>query len=293
MIRFLVVHRNLKNTSIILLGLSFAFLVEFIIKQTALAPLPGLTSQEMYGRVFDINIVYLLWALVYETIWGIYIPLKIFDLVYPTKKEDDLIGVLGFIVAGIGFILGAYASWFTWTQIAYPVYYNTTPYLPSNTSLAQGVIIAGILVYLALINKKTDEKPKIDEPLPAIPLIGLTFFFISLAWFGLLLFAYDFFPTIPMYQPIIFGVIMLVVATIALFYWPSSSYWKNSTTVIVILCALLASMLAGVITSGVYLPVDVLGKSIFDLVAVIALVILFKVVDTETVVSTKKKRIPI
>lgn len=294
MIRFLIVRRKLRNTSIILLGLSLAFLVEFLIKQTALSPLPGLTTQNPYGRVFNINIIYLIWALVYESVWGIYIPIKLFDLVYPSKKEDDLLGVLGFIMAGIGFLLGAYGSWFTWTQIAYPSYFNSAPFQPSYTSLGQGIIIAIILAYLALKNIKSDEKPKTTEPLPPVSLIGLTFFVISLSWFGLLLFAYNLFPTIPIVQPILFSIIMLVVASVGLFYWTRSEYWTDHTTLIVIFCTLLASMSAGIITNGISLPIDVLGKFIFDFIAIIGLVILYYMIEPDKVVSTgKKKRIPI
>ena len=290
LIRFIVVSRKLRDTSIVLLGLSLALAIEFAIKQTSLAPIITSSDPNGYGRVYGINLIYMIWAVVYESIWGFYIPIKMFDFIFPDRKDDPMFGFIGFVITGIGFSLGVYASWYTWTQLIYPIYYNTTAYVPNYTTMLQGLIISIILIYIALRNKTTDKRIKTLEPIPHIVLIGVTMFVISLSWFGLLLFAYGVFPTIPIEQPILFSLIMIVVASVALFYWPKSTHWTDSTSIVVLFSVLLASMFAGTITSGISQPLDILSKIVFDFIAVLALVFLYQKYQSQSEKDIPKKK---
>ena len=281
LVRFVVKRRNLKSSSIIIFGIVFALLVTFFIRQTALAPLPGVDSQNIYGRSFGINWIYLIWSLGYLSLWGIVIPIKLFDLIFPEKKDDPLIGLFGALIVSIGFLVSSYADWYSWTQIAYPLYNNTGPYQPPTITLLEVIVVIFVLMLLGLFNKKKKESISTSEPIPSLLIIGITTFVISLSWFGLLLFAFGVFPSIPIEQPIIFSVIMVVVASIAFFYWPKSELWTDVTTLIAITSALLASMVAGFVTNGITQLIDIFGKIILNIIALLLLNLLFNQIKLE------------
>ena len=112
------------------------------------------TPDGAYGRINDVNILYLIWSLGYQGIWGVFIPQKLFDLIYPERKNSPLIGTLGFILSFLILIGSCYVEWFTWTQIAYPAYNNTTPYQPATSYIVYGFMFIALLVYFGYINKK-------------------------------------------------------------------------------------------------------------------------------------------
>jgi hypothetical protein len=54
-------------------------------------------------------------------------------------------------------------------------------------------------------------------------------------------------------------------------YWSASSGWQDSHRLALIAGALMASMLAGFPFSGIALPIDIIGKLVLNVVAVLGL----------------------
>src|SRR5271170_561980 len=70
------------GTSLLLLGMGLSIAEEFIIQQTSLAPLPFPGSHAAYGRVWGVNLVYLLFMLVYESVWLVMVPVQVTELFF-------------------------------------------------------------------------------------------------------------------------------------------------------------------------------------------------------------------
>ncbi len=290
MTRYIVIKKQLKTTSIILFALAFALSLQLLIRQTSLTPLAVVTSHDIYGRMYNINWIYLIWALGYQSVWGIILPLKLFDFLFPDKRDDPLIGFVGFVTVGMLFLIAAYAEWYSWTQIAYPLYNNTQPYQPAFGIFVFALIIITFLIIFGLINKKNDDKViKTNESIPSDIIIGATFFVLSLSWFWLLLFAFGAFPTIPIVQPLIFSFIISLVAMVAFIYWSKSVEWNNSTTLSVIISVLLASMLAGFLTTGISDLIDFIIKLLLNIIVVVSLVLFYKTGYVEKEKTDEKK----
>lgn len=290
-IRKFVISRRLRTTSIILFGLAFALLEQLIIRQTSLAPLAIVTPNNAYGRINGVNVLYLIWALGYEAIFGVLIPQKLFDFIYPEKEKTELIGWLGLSIALLVFIASGYVEWYAWTQIAYPQYNNTTPYQANTTYQLFGLLIMGLLIIFALFNQK--RRILISKGTFQIPqqwMIDVMVFILSLSWFWLLLFAFGAFPGISILQPILLSLFIVVIASVALYYWSKSNYWTDLTTLSVIISALGASMVAGFITNGLINPLDILTKIILDIVAVVLLVKFYKKMSNPTIKSSKEEK---
>jgi hypothetical protein len=85
--RDLVLRWRAGGVSLLLLGLALSVAEEFIIQQTSLAPLPFPGSHADYGRVWGVNLVYLLFMLGYESIWVVVVPVRLTELFFPRQAN--------------------------------------------------------------------------------------------------------------------------------------------------------------------------------------------------------------
>src|SRR5215469_11080014 len=76
------------GTSLLLLGLALSIAEEFIIQQTSIAPLPFPFSHADYGRMWGVNLVYLLFMLGFESVWVVVVPVQVTELFFPQKAEQ-------------------------------------------------------------------------------------------------------------------------------------------------------------------------------------------------------------
>src|SRR6202042_264234 len=77
-------HRSKKNwISLLIFGIALACAEELIIQQTSLAPLIGTSLTHEYGRWLGVNWTYFLWALIYESVWVIVIPVTLTEMIFP------------------------------------------------------------------------------------------------------------------------------------------------------------------------------------------------------------------
>jgi hypothetical protein len=84
-----VVHRWRGGwTSILVLGLGWSIVWEFIIQQTSLSPLPWLSSTPVYGRVWDVNWIWSLFMLGYEAVWIVLVPILLTELIFPQRRDE-------------------------------------------------------------------------------------------------------------------------------------------------------------------------------------------------------------
>ena len=273
--RYLKVKKSLPVLSLALFGVAFALAEECIIQQTSLAPLAGLNPDLIYGRYFGVNWMYLIWALGYETLWGIVIPILLFDLIFPQYKNDPLIRKKGLILSTSIFSFSCFLAWYSWTQIAYPLFTHGPIYYPAPIFI---IITLGLIIILFLLGltRKDSNLEKINRNIPPLLILGLIIFLISICWFILVLFAYGSFSTISIVVPIVLWLLLLVSFIGVLNFYSQSKYWTNSVSLVVITACILANMSAGFIVSGISQPIDVVGKLIFNIIAIMLLIGLFR-----------------
>lgn len=94
LIRYVVRKCQLGWKNMLFLALVLSVAEEFLIQQTSIAPpvihLKGVT----YARALGINYVYLLWALIYESVSAVILPIYLTELIFPERKKDLLIILL-------------------------------------------------------------------------------------------------------------------------------------------------------------------------------------------------------
>ena len=196
LIRELVRRRGLGWRSMLLLGLALAVAEEFVIQQTSLTPLAGL-AREDYGRVGGVNLVYGLWALGFESVWVVMLPVQLTEVLFPSRREVPWLTARGLVVAGVVFGLASLLAWYQWTQYARVQIFHLPPYQAPPLAIALAVLAIVLLAILA-IRLRARGEPGHRAAAGAAPppwLVGLTAFGLALPWFLLVLLALLSWPT--------------------------------------------------------------------------------------------------
>jgi len=91
--RELVRRWRAGGVSLLTLGLALSVAEEFVIQQTSIAPLPFPGAHADYGRIWGINLVYLLFMLAYESVWVVLVPVSVTELIFPDRRELPWLGL--------------------------------------------------------------------------------------------------------------------------------------------------------------------------------------------------------
>ena len=172
--------------SLLLLGLSLSIAEEFIIQQTSIAPLPFLGANAAYARYFGINCVYLLFMLVYESVWIVLVPVQITELCFPSKSAQPWLSTRGIVVTCMSFLLGSVLAWYGWTQQARPRL-QAAPYHPPAALIFSGLAAIATLVFFAWrLRRYGHPGNSVSRPLPAPWLVGSLIFVFASGWWALM-----------------------------------------------------------------------------------------------------------
>src|SRR5258708_3509352 len=118
LIRYAVRRWRLGWLNMLLLALCLSIAEECLIQQTSLAPLVVQLKGVVYARAFGVNYVYLLWALVYETVFVVFAPVYLVELIYPNQSKELWVNKFGLVATIVFFFIGRFLAWFTWTHIS-------------------------------------------------------------------------------------------------------------------------------------------------------------------------------
>lgn len=257
--------------ALLLLGIAYGLAEECLILQTSLYPLFVADPQHIYGRLLGVNWIYLLWAVGYESIWSIVLPIQLTELLFPEQRDDPWLGRTGLIVTAIFFLLASFATWFLWTQIAVPKF-TKVHYQPPLLTIVTAFVVVVALVGLVLISRTPLRFARANTRVAPHPwLVGVVACVLGLLWFAPLLLHYGIFPAFPFVLALVF-ILALAVGTLWLIlYWSAAQGWGDEQRLALIFGAILACMLAGFLFSGIALPIDFIWKGVCDLIAILVL----------------------
>lgn len=273
-IRALVRYQHKGWTTILLLGIAFAIAEECVILQSSLYPLFATDLQHVYGRVFGVNWIYLLWAVGYEAVWSMVLPIQLTELIFPDRRDDPWLGTQGLIIAAIFFLLASVVAWYSWTHFV-PILYPGLHYSPPLLTIIIALVVIVALAVVALVPRlPSSPVQSTTRTAPQPWLVGLAAFVSGLLWFAPLFLHYGLFPAFP----VVIAVALILAWAAGTFflirYWSGGQNWGDGQRMALIFGALMASMLAGFRLSGIVLPIDYIGKAVFNVIAVLGLLYL-------------------
>jgi len=260
--------------SLLLLGLALSIAEEFIIQQTSLAPLPFPGSHPEYGRIWGVNLVYLLFMLGYESVWVVVVPVQVTELFFPQRAAQPWLRMRGAIAACVFFLMGSRIAWYGWTQQARPRL-HAAPYHPPLAMIALGLLAIGGLIALAyFVRGFGKQDPENRQPVIPAWIAGVIAFVMGAAWFQLIAQEFVPKPVQPFWIAIALGIVWATLAFILFWWWSSPAAWSEIHRFASAVGATLACMAVGYLTIATWPKVDIMGKLIFDGFALIGFLIL-------------------
>jgi hypothetical protein len=275
LIRELARRRGLGWAAILILGIALAVTEECVFLQTSLLPLIGVDPDRVYGRAFGVNWPYLLWALGYESVWAVALPILLVEWMYPDRHDRPWIGRRGFTIAAVIFLLAGLVRWYGWTQVFVPQNFPAWAHRPPSVTIVTALAAVGTVMAVALFLTKGPGHAGTTTSAPPRPrLVGVSALMVGLLWSGLLFLAYGAAPSAPVWIPLVAGVLVAGTAAFVASRWTARPGWGNLHALALTTGALLASMAAGFLVlkgSGAG-PVDFVGKAILNAIAVVGLI---------------------
>jgi hypothetical protein len=219
--------------------------------------------------------VYFLWALGYESVWVVLIPVQLAELLFPEYRDEPWLKTRGLVIASCVFLSASFVAWYAWTQLYVPQAFPGSVYRVPPAAIVSAAAVVVALVWTALTRMpKRSANTVCDRPVPPLPFVVLFAFALAGLWFCLVFLAYGAAPALPVFIPIVTA-LSVAAATICLVTrWSSSRNWRESHRLALCAGALAASMAAGFpIVIGSRAPIiDLVGKAAFNLLAVVLLI---------------------
>ncbi len=274
LVRYGVRRRRRGWLSLLLLGLALAIAEECVIQQTSLAPLVGL-AQHAYGRVWGVNWVYFLWAVGYESVWVVVLPVKLTELLFPARRDELWLGGRGLFWAAGLFLAGSFIAWYSWTQHARTAVFHMPEYQPPRAYILLAVLAIALLAAASLGPWRPSWPGRLAAggfaPQPRV--VGLAALLFGLPWSVLVLFGLGMFPAIPFQVPLWAGAAVAVAVLLLFARWTSSSGWRDRHRLAAVNGGIAACMAGGfvVFAVGGALLADWIGKTILNITALVAL----------------------
>jgi hypothetical protein len=252
----------------LLLALALSLAEEFLIQQSSLAPMMIRLKGVTYARAFGINYVYLLWALLYETVFVVFLPVYLTEMLFPGQREEGWLSRKGMWLVAALFLGGAYLAWYSWTRIARPQVFHVPAYHPSAVCLAAALVLIAALVFLGLRKRPHAVNPGHFTPPPAV-LAGAGGLWAVLLE-GLVILAFGLDPAFPPVVALLCGAILAGAPLFWMPRWTSAVQWSRRH-----LFFLLSGTLAGLMAGGYAAYVGSLARDLhFKIIANGAAVIL-------------------
>jgi hypothetical protein len=213
-----------------------------------------------------VNWVYFLWALGYESVWVVMVPVRLTELLYRGRRDEPWLRTRGMVIASIAFVVGAFAAWYGWTQRARVMIFHMPPYSPPPLYLAGG---AGAIVLLILAAYGWPSAPasqEISHTAPSPWLVGSIMTILGTPWAAYVLLGFGSLPAIPFPVALGAGIAWCVLTLFLVRRWTSTRNWSDTHRFALVFGGILGCMLGGflVFRIGGALRIDWIGKAILN-----------------------------
>jgi hypothetical protein len=273
MIRYAVKRWRLGWRNMLLLALALSVAEECLIQQTSLAPMVLQIKGEVYARAFGVNYVYFLWALVYETVFVVFLPVVLTEAIFPRRRDDVWLSRGGLATVMVFFVIGCGFAWYSWTRIARPNVFHVPVYNPPVVATLIAVAAAGGLLFAALgpwrAKLASPAAPLTPPPAWGIAICG---FLWAVLWYGLVLLGFGIAPAFPPVVAVTVGLAMSIVILLLLPGWTAHPNWRAGGGYALVFGTMTGAMLAGFIGFIGSTKPDLYFKMAANIVAVVLMI---------------------
>ena len=261
-------------TSIVLLGLALAVFEECIVQQTSLAPLPWPAISAEYGRRYGVNWIYFLYMLGYESVWVVVVPIQVTELIFPERREVTWLRTGGMITSVVVFLLGARVAWYAWIQRLRPMVFHAPNYYAPWSTIVVFLAVIAVLILLAYLTRYVERRDSTTRTAPPAWSMVAAALLLGFPWYRLLVLIFGERSTQPYWAAMGLAVVWGGFAYFIIRYWSVGRGWNDMHRWGLTFGAVLVCMIAGFSGSSTWPRMDLIGKWVFDVLAVIGFVLL-------------------
>ncbi len=273
LIRYAVRRWRLGWRNMLLLALALAVAEECLIQQTSLAPMVIQIKGKVYARAFGVNYVYLLWALVYESVFVVFVPVYLAELIFRRRRNNLWVAKVGMVVVVAFFALGSFLAWYSWTQIARSKVFHVPAYNPPISAVAIAAAVIAVLIFCALGPFRRSLAQSATPLRPPAPwLIGVAAFVWATLWYCFVLLAFGIAPQFPPAIAVAGEILLPVAILFSLPRWTAHPQWGDVHQYATISGAIVGSMLLSFVGFIGSLPIDLYFKIGVDALALVLLI---------------------
>lgn len=265
----------LTEAALLFMGFALSLAEEILIQQTSLAPLPWLDTGNPVGRAFGVNWIYLLFQLGFESVWVVFVPIQLVELLFPHRCTEPWLKKRGLIVASLLFLFGSFIAWYAWIKRMRPIIFHLPPYHPSPYAYLAGSISIVALLATALVLRTPAEITSRRAPSPV--LLFMAVLALGLPWYFLLVLQFSILPaliTLPLWIPLVGGVAWGAFVWLTLRHWSLSKSWSTLHRYAAVFAAMLVPMLGGLLGANAWLRIDQIAQAVFDIAAIVCMILL-------------------
>lgn len=259
----------------ILLGLALSVIVEVLVLQTSIAPLPWLqlASIPVYDRIWGVNWLWFLFMLGYETVWIALVPILITELRFPELRDHAWASTRGLAIAIAVFLVGCAGLWALWTQNAVVVAFHQPKYWPPRSTLLLGT--AGTVALIAAAYATRGASPSAAaRPVPPPWAVGAITAALAAPWWVLIVLVFVPRPWLPVWGAALAAAIWAILAGVLFARWSASPAWNDRRRWAVAFSALIVCMALGYLGSSLWPAIDLVGKVVLNLAALVLMILL-------------------
>ena len=274
MARYLVRRFKLGWFNLLLLAVALAVAEECLIQQTSFAPLVVKLKGVEYARDYGFNYLYFLWAVVYEAVFVVLVPVVLCELIFPSRKDNGWLSGWGIGIICVLFLPACHAAWYGWNVIARVKFLHQPPYPVPNVDLIAGAVAIVALIALAVGPFRrllAGPARPLSPPHPlVVAILGVVF---SVLLFGVLVMAYGIKPDVSPMIPTAVGIALTLLGLAFVPGWMAHDRWGQGQDIALTYSVTAGNcgiMFIGFLNSGTA-PIDLWGKVVLDAIAVLML----------------------
>lgn len=261
-------------TSVLFLGLSLSVFEECVVQQTSLAPLPWPAISADYGRASGVNWIYFLYMLGYESVWVVVVPIQITELIFPEWRHVMWLRTGGMITSAVVFLLGARVAWFAWIKRARPMVFHAPDYYVPWSTIALFVATIALLILVAYWMRFIELGDSTTRTAPPPWSMVIAAMIFGFPWYWLLMMIFGERSSQPYWFPMALGVMWGGFAYFFIRDWSVGRGWNDKHRLGLTFGAVLVCMIAGFAGSSTWPRIDLIGKCVFDVMAVLGFALL-------------------
>jgi hypothetical protein len=272
LIRAVVRKYRLGWLNMFLMACALSIAEEFVIQQTSIAPMIiQITPGAPFGRAFGVNYEYFLWAVFYEAVLVVMVPVMVTELIFNDRRERPWLGPVGVSIVGVVFLIACLPAWYLWTQLVREKIFHFPHYTPPAGWVAAGVAAIALLVWLSIGSPREALRGARRPLQPLSPwLLGIGAAIAAVIWQVLVVLAFGLRPEFPVWIAMAVGIATAAIGLALLPRYAAHPQWSDSHRLGLALGAVLGSMAIG-FSGFIYgtAPLDLWGKIISNAIATV------------------------